>query len=289
MNLLWFGGNLYKRGSIDLSPFNRGLNLGDGLFETLLVVDQKALWAEEHLARMKSSAQALGLVFPRNLVEQAIRDIEAASGIGAGALRLTLTRGATSHGLGDDGGDPVVLATCVPFDSSLIGKPLRLATSLIRRNPTSFASCHKSLSYVDGVVAMREAEAKEADGALMLNVAGKAASTAIGNIFLIKGEELITPGVDQAILPGIMRMVLLQLADSLGLRRTERDVEQNEIFTADCLFQTNSLRLLNPILRIDEKMTGGRDSRFLLQAIVKEAQSKFNINILTGAPHEIFR
>jgi branched-chain amino acid aminotransferase len=200
MSLIWFDGGLCKRGDIDISPFNRGLTLGDGLFETILVVGGKALWPEEHLARMEASAKILGILFPKDDLQAAMQQLQLACGLNAHVLRLTLTRGATDRGLGDDGGEPVVLATAVRFEDTLIGKPISLATASVTRNASSVASTHKTLSYVDSVVASREAETKEADGALMLNGAGHVASTAIGNLFLLRGNELVTPSLDQGIL-----------------------------------------------------------------------------------------
>jgi branched-chain amino acid aminotransferase len=279
MSLVWFDGNLYERGIIDVSPFNRGLTLGDGLFETLLIVDGTALWPDEHLARIEESATKLGLPFPREEFFKAIFGLEVACGKGLHTLRLTLTRGATGRGLGDDGGTPMVLATAGPFDATLIGQRLRLATSSVRRNPTSFASCHKSLSYVDSIVATREAEARNAESALMLNVAGHVASTAIGNLFLLRGDELVTPSLDQGILPGIMRSVILKLGARLGLKVSERAVEPHEILSADAVFQSNSLRVLSPVERLDDQPVGQHDCAFLLKAIADEARNRFGIDI----------
>ena len=282
MSLVWFEGKISRGGAIGVSPVNRGLALGDGLFETLLVVDGKALWKKEHLQRMAASAAALGIVFPQQIIEDAVTELEQASGNGFHILRLTMTRGATARGLGDDGGAPVVLATSIPFDARLIGQPARLVTTTLCRNPKSFASNHKTLSYVDSIVAVRQAEAQGGDGALMLNTSGFVASAAIGNVFLIKGDVLVTPARDQGILPGVIRSAVLQFAAGLGLRSNERAVERHELFTADCVFQTNSLRLVTPVSRIDDKVTGQRDCSFVLKAIVQEAQQRFGVNISIG-------
>jgi branched-chain amino acid aminotransferase len=279
MSLVWFEDAIYKRGDINLSPFNRGLMLGDGLFETVLCVGGKALWQDAHFARMEASSKVLGLAFPKDVLRTALEEMQLACGLDAHVLRMTLTRGTTSRSLGDDGGEPVVLATADRFDKSLIGKPVTLATASIRRNANSFASNHKSLSYVDSVVATREAEAKESEGALMLNEMENVASTAIGNLFLLRGHELVTPSVDQGILPGITRAIVLNLAAQLGLRSNQRAVERQELFVADAVFQTNSLRLLSPIRRLDNRVLGQRDCTFILEAVVDEARKCFDVEI----------
>ncbi len=254
-------------GDLPLQPTDRGLLLGDGVFETLLIIDGVALWREAHLARMGESSRELGISFDVGKIARAIDGLLARTSTGAHVLRITLTRGRAARGLAGEGNAPTLLVSIDSFSKDLLFQPVRLATSSIRRNEQAPSSRLKTLSYIDNIAAAREAAAKGADDALMLNTAGNAASSTIANLFLVKGEQLITPSLDQAILAGIMRRVLLDEAADLGLRPVERTVAPFELKTADAVFLTNSLRFIRPVTELDGVAMGTRDLNFLVERL----------------------
>ncbi len=245
-------------GDLPLKPTDRGFLLGDGIFETLLVIAGVALWREAHLARMGSTAVELGIPFEAAKIGGAIDRLISGASPGSHVLRISLTRGNTGRGLVGDGKKPTLLASLDPFAKDLLFQPARLATSTVRRNEHAPSSRCKTLSYIDNIAAAREAVAKGADDALMLNTAGNAASSAISNLFLLKGDQMITPSLDQAVLPGIMRRVLLDEATSLAFKCQERPVSPAELVQADAVFLTNSLRLIRPATTLDGHLLGSR-------------------------------
>ncbi len=250
MSILWCNGRFVDQ--LILDPAERGLMLGDGIFETIAVRHARPIWCDEHLTRMQNAAAELGLQYEDAKIRQAVRDVLKKSMSPTEVLRITLTRGPTPRGLNANGSAPSLILSLNPFDRTAQPKSIRLATSTIRRNDTSPASRLKTLSYIDNIAAAREVQ-PFADDALMLNTQGRVASTPIANIFLLKGKTLITPSSDQAILKGIARQKLLQGAVALGLQAEERAVNPNELKTADCVFLTNSLRLATPVSSIDGK------------------------------------
>ena len=265
MTLVWFNGRISRGGTVMLPADNRGYSLGDGLFETMLLVNCEVADLDAHLARMAASSAALGLPFSAMDARTAVNELGAKAGAKPHALRLRLLRGEPS----------ILMATASAHDTTLIGQPARLITSSIRRNSQSIASTHKTLSYVDAMAAMRAAAEAKADGALMLNTQGFVASSPIANLFLLKSDTLITPGLEHGILPGTTRARLLREALSLGLRPVECTVERDELFTADAVFLTNSLRLLTPVTEIDAHLTGARDCRFILDHLVPEQLKEY--------------
>jgi branched-chain amino acid aminotransferase len=270
VSVVWHKGKLDRSDAIALSPHNRGLTLGDGLFETLLAVNHVALWREAHLARMTASADALGLDFPRDEIAAAMAAL-LADAAGVHVLRLTLTRGAAARGLAGESGPAILIATLDAYDARLIGQPAKLATSTLRRNHASMSAIHKTLSYVDAIAAAREAASRGADDALLLNAAGHVASSTIANIFVLQGGRLLTPARDQAILPGTMRHVLLQGAPALGLVPIETTLTQQHLAQADGIFLTNALRLLRPVTWLDGKNCHPGDSQKLLDYLCAAA------------------
>lgn len=270
MKRVWHGGTLAK-GTLALPAHDRGLTLGDGLFETLAVRDGVALWRFEHLERMRGAAAVLGIPFPESGIENAI-DALTHGAKGHHVLRLTLTRGEGGRGLAGGAEKPALLATLDPFDGQLRFQPVKLVTSKVRRNLHSPASRMKTLSYMDNVLAAREAAKAGADDALMLNSAGRVASSAIANIFLEKNGTLATPALAEGILPGVMRAAVIRAARQSGIPVKEKQVKPADAANADGLFLTNSLRFIRPVAALDGRVYGRRSkivdelSRALLSA-----------------------
>lgn len=236
-----------------VAPFDladRGLTLGDGLFETIAVFDGRPAALDAHLDRMVEAAAEIRLPVDRGLLET---EVAALAGEGGDAvLRLTVTRGAGARGLAiPEGGAPTVIAARAPFPFATLGAPIQLATVSVQRNPTSFASRAKTLSYLDSVLAYDEARRLGADDALMLNIHGRAASTSMANLFALFGRTLATPPVAEGVLPGIIRRLVLELAPALGLTPLERPLTRAELSDADAVFATNSVRLVMPVTALD--------------------------------------
>jgi branched-chain amino acid aminotransferase len=251
MKRVWLNTALV-RGRLSLSAHNRGLTLGDGLFETLAVKHGVALWRFEHLERMRQAADELGMAFPRDDIEDAI-DALTYKVKESHVLRLTLIRGEGGRGLAGAAGKPTLMATLDPFDEALRFQPVSLITVKVRRNLFSVSSHLKTTSYADNIQAAREAVARGFDDGLMLNTAGRVASTTIGNIFLETAAGLVTPALTEGILPGVMRGAVIKLAKLAGVPVKEKQVKLSDVSKADFIFVTNSLRFVRPVTKLDDK------------------------------------
>lgn len=262
---VWRDGKLQKA-ALAATADDRGLTLGDGVFETLLVKDGIALWRFEHVERMRAAAAVLGIPFPEEAVENAIDGITHRMA-GTHALRLTLTRGAGGRGLAGPATTPTLIATLSPFDAGLQFQPLSLKTVGIRRNLFSPASSLKVLSYVDNVLAAREAADAGFDDALMLNTAGRVACSSIGNVFMEVDGVVATPSLSEGILPGIMRGAVIAAARQAGIKVREKQIRPADLAKADMVFVTNSLRYVRVVKRLDGRRFTARSS--LLEAIIR--------------------
>ncbi|MBG1233621.1 aminotransferase class IV [Aestuariivirga litoralis] len=252
---VWCNGAFVDHLTLDLAE--RGLMLGDGIFETIAVREGRAIWLDAHLARMARTADALGLAFDEHKLRGALFSVLIKSAAPSEVLRITLTRGPTGRGFAINGDKPTLMISLNPFDLSKLPASVRLATSTIRRNPSAPSSHFKTISYIDGIAAAREV-AGRADDALLLNTEGHVACTTIANVFLLKDATLITPSDGQGILPGIARAVIMAGVAELGLSLELRPVQSAELATADAVFVTNSLRLATPVSSIDGKACGMR-------------------------------
>jgi branched-chain amino acid aminotransferase len=255
----WLNG-IAVDGSVAVDPADRGLSLGDGLFETILMRDGRPVWLAAHLARMEAAADALGIAFPRAMITSSLHD----SGFDAGeleALRITLTRGPGHRGLAGDAGPPTLLVTSSAFDASLQFQPVHLVTASTRRNEHSAASRLKTLSYMDNILAAREAAARGCDDALMLNTTGRAACATIGNVFAVAKHGIVTPPLADGALPGIARRKLLEMGHAREAPLTPEDLRE-----AEALFMTNSLRLVRPVASLDGKAFASGGHRGVVHA-----------------------
>jgi branched-chain amino acid aminotransferase/4-amino-4-deoxychorismate lyase len=253
--IAWRDGDWIEDGDV-LPADDRGLTLGDGLFETLLAVDGRLSHAGLHFRRLAASAAALGLPPPPEgaRLEAVARETLTRNGLdrGRAALRLTLTAGRSARGLvREPSAAARLLVTASPAPEA--GTPVRLATVSVRRNPASPASRHKTLSYIDSVMALREAHQAGADEAVMFNTAGRPASAAAANLVFRIDGQIVTPSLSEGILAGTTRSRLLAVLPEMVARRLTRTDAQR----ADALVLTNALRGIRPALSWDGRELPG--------------------------------
>jgi branched-chain amino acid aminotransferase len=256
---------------------DRGLTLGDGLFETMTVFGGTVYRLGDHLDRMSSGLAVLGFEVPRERIAGDIAALAAHAPRSGAVLRITATRGVGARGLlPPETPAPTLFGALAPYDPAIMGVPVRLAVSPIRRNEHSPLSRLKSLNYLDSVLALAQARKAGADDALLLNTAGRAASAAAANIFRVVGDRLETPPVSEAVLGGIIRGRVLELAASAGLRATERPLSVSDLAEADAVFLTNSVRLVQPVTGIDGDSlpTGSPAVEALMTALLAEVMSE---------------
>jgi branched-subunit amino acid aminotransferase/4-amino-4-deoxychorismate lyase len=227
---------------------DRGLLLGDGLFETLLFTRGELVLAEAHSLRMTEGAAVLGLPAPAMpaFVECALAAVEQAGLMrDRAAVRVTLTAGSGGRGL-DRPAEPAprLFATAAP--STRPTSPAALIIAQTRRNQASPASRWKTLAYLDNVLARREAAAAGADEAVMLNTLGELTCAAAANLFWLKDGVLFTPAPATGCLDGVMARQAADAAASLGIKvRHVRDGAE-VLPRADAVFLTNSLIGVRP-------------------------------------------
>lgn len=235
---------------------DRGLLLGDGLFETLLVLSGRPLFLAEHLARLARGCAVLGLPPPDEpVVRRAMDQALAGAGLtdGRAAARLTWTAGSGGRGLDRPAQvQPRLVVTAAPAPAPLA--PASLAIVSVRRNAGSPASRLKTLAYLDNVLARREAKAAGADEAVMLNTAGEVACAAAANLFWVSDGQLRTPALACGVLDGIVRAQVLALAAAMGVDVSEVRAGPEALSTAEAIFLTNSLIGVRVVGRLGDRV-----------------------------------
>ncbi len=242
---VYLNGRILPTPRARIDPGDRGLLLGDGVFETIGIWRGRPFHANAHFDRLARGAANLGIEPPLDGagLTDALHETLAANRIERrdAAARVTLTRGAGGRGLSVARDTPPTLVISTSPVTPLADEPARVRVAELRRNEHSPLASIKSLNYLDSVLARAEAEAQGFDEAIVLNTAGRVASAAAGNLFVVGAGTLITPPPEEGVLAGITRHAVLELAAAAGIECAERPVTLDELAGADEAFLTNSL------------------------------------------------
>lgn len=251
--MVYFNGQLCRANEAAISPFDHGLLTGDGIFETLVAYRGKPFAPEQHYQRLTLSADALGLTIPTedNLYEMMCEVIRA-NGLDAlpkSRIRITITGGESPLGStrGDHPPTVVVAASDVPdFKPASDTFVVPFA-----RNDQGALAGLKTINYGENVVALRKARSNGADEAIFGNTRGNLCEGTGSNIFLIKGDGLITPPISAGCLPGITRTTVMECARICGISCQEIDIPLSDLETCEGAFLSSTLREIQPIRSVN--------------------------------------
>jgi branched-chain amino acid aminotransferase len=256
------GGRLSHRDEAAVSPFDSVVQGGDAVWEGLRLYNGRIFRLDEHLTRLRRSAQALafGQIPPDAEITAEIRRTLAANGMTDNVhIRLTLTRGVKITSgmdprLNESGPTLIVLPEHKPpvYDAGGIA----LITASIRRHsPDTLDPKIHHNNLLTSILAKIEANVAGADDAVMLDQRGFVAETNATHLFLVSGGVLGTPST-AACPEGITRQAVLDLAVSAGLPVAVGDYSLTQLYAADEVFVSGTMGGLTPVLTIDGRQIG---------------------------------
>ena len=255
-SIFYLNGQLLPAADCLVSVQNRGYLLGEGIFETILVKDNEPRLLSAHLARLMASAAYFGYKLPRqSQLAASVYALVAKNRLSSGSLRLTVSpresRGLLSK---PDSALDIFISfrEGAPYADSLYEQGFTaIVARSTRRNEASPLARHKTTSFLDNVLAKREAVARGVDEALLLNSRGYLAEGAVSNLFLVVKGEILTPRLDDGALPGIMRAQVLALCQEHSLPYREAELRPETLDLAEEGFLTNSLLGVMPLSRLE--------------------------------------
>ncbi|MBI2862270.1 MAG: aminotransferase class IV family protein [Chloroflexi bacterium] len=260
---VYVNGRFLEEPAAAISALDRGLTLGDGLFETMRASEFNIFRLGDHLARLRRGAEVLAIPLPSDEeLTAALQETLRRADLSEAVLRLTVTRGPDpGRGIAIPAEpSPTVIIRATPFTPpppTVYERGYRAVISSIRRNETSPLSRVKSLNYGDNILARMEAQSRGRDDeAIMLNTRGEVACGTTSNIFVVHDGELLTPPVESGALPGITRLCVLELAQELSIPAREHPVLPDELLAADEAFLTNTVLGLIPLTAINSHPIG---------------------------------
>ncbi len=273
---VWLGGKVSPAREVGLSPLDRGLQYGDGVFETLRAEGGEVFFLEAHLERLGSGLDTLGIDLPdaaRIAREGLAAVLGKLGGEGAAALKVIVTRGTGPAGpstRGEFTPSVVVIGSVDPRERPV---SMRAITSSVVRNERSPVAHVKSLNYLDMILARREAEARGAEEAIVLNTRGRVAEASAANVFAVRGKGLLTPPVEEGCLPGIVRAEVLRVAPSVGFDVAVEPLTVGILREAEEAFLTNSRIGVAPLVELDGKAVGRGEPGAASQSVREAVRS----------------
>lgn len=259
---LWVNGECHEPDSALIPALDRGLLYGDGVFETMRLYAGKTFRLDAHLARLHRGLRHLQIteVPPLHLFERLVHQAAAATDGADCYMRLTVTRGA-GGAPSDLRGAPkaTILIRMTPYAPEPPERYVRGVAAVIaaaRRNEQSPLSQHKTLNYLDNLLARAEARTQGAYEAILLNTAGEIAEASAANLFIVTDGFLITPPLSSGALPGVTRACVLSLAAHEGIVVREERVSTERLIAAHEAFLTNSLIEIMPLTVVTGRPIG---------------------------------
>lgn len=279
---VYINGSFLPAEKATVSVFDRGLNYGDGLFETMRSYSGKIFLAREHIKRLKLGARTLGiptgelvgLTAMSGVLQELLRRNSLVED--DAIIKIILTRGEAARGHGRvKSPSPTLIASASKLDKEKIEKDQKKGVHAIFSSVSrGTLGAVKSLNYLPCVLAKAEAEKKNSYEALFITDNGTLLEGTATNLFIVKKGRLVTPPANGLILPGITREKVLELAKKNGIQTYEKSLNKKTLLEADEAFLTNSIIGLAPLVKAEGKPVGAGlpgEVTFKLLALYQEA------------------
>jgi branched-subunit amino acid aminotransferase/4-amino-4-deoxychorismate lyase len=261
---MWVGGEEGPVRAEDgrIPALDHGYLYGAAIYETLRTYHARPFALRAHLSRLDHGARRMG--FPPTDLESLADCLRRLADLRApeeSYLRVTLSPGARlPGGYAAPGGPARWTAVSGPLPPHVAAYYERGVRGVLSRrtrwNPGGFIPAVKFAGNPDLHLARREAEAEGAFEALLLNSSGFLAEGSSSNVFLVKGNVLVTPDLASGILDGVTRSILLDLAPKAGVPIEERPVRPGELFEAGEAFLASTLKEVVPLVQVDGRPVG---------------------------------
>jgi branched-chain amino acid aminotransferase len=247
---VWIDGALVDADTARVSPFDHGVLVGDGVFETLRVYDGRPFAWGRHLDRLEHSANGLGLPVPdRTAVQDAARAVLAANELTEARLRVTVTGGIQPLGSERGASRPTVIVAA----SEVRDVPSTIAVVVVpwTRNERGATAGLKTISYAENVRALAFAHQHGAGEAVFPNTRDELCEATGSNVFVVHDGVLRTPPGSAGCLLGVTRALVLELCAELDLACEEVALPIGALADAQEVFLTSTVREVQTVTHVD--------------------------------------
>lgn len=277
---IYLNGNIVNSEQAKISVYDSGFLYGTGLFETMRAYKGKVFRLDDHIDRIFSSAEKLGIVIggDKKKIYDAVMNTLDANGLKEARMKLTVTNGSFGDG---DKPTPTVVVTAedfVAYPQEYYEKGVRVSLTDYRQNPADPLTGHKTICYNARLMALRAAHGKNTAEALWFTVENKLAEGCVSNVFIVKGDKISTPKLDTPVLGGIARKTVIELAEKSGIDLTEEDIFINDLLKADEVFITNVIMTVMPVVAVEAHTVAEGKPGLFTQMLLEKYKESFNVN-----------
>ena len=233
---------------------DRGFQYGDGLFETIEVKNSTPLFLEQHLHRLQKDCRRLLIPAP-DLTLLKKEAYQLAQGSDTAVLKLIITRGTGGRGYRQpDTIHPTRLLSLHPFpqypaDFFHSGITACFCHTRLGLNPALAGIKH--LNRLEQVLARAEWNTPDIQEGIMLDFKDHIIEGTMSNIFLVKDQVLYTPLIEQSGVEGIIKNIIISLANKNDIQVIKNKINKEHMLSADELFLTNSIIGIWPIKQLE--------------------------------------
>jgi D-alanine transaminase len=245
-----------------VSILDRAFVFGDGVYEVCLVRDGALIDEARHLARLKTSLEALRIAAPigEAALRRVLREVVARNRVADGLVYLQVSRGVArrDHGFPPPGVAPGLVVTAKSLDPRLGEANAERGVAVITMPDERWAHPHvKSLQLLPNVLAKQAARESGAFEAWLVDGKGFVTEGSSTNAWIVAADgALVTRQADQAILRGVTRTTLIDIVAAEGLRFQERPFTRDEAYGANEAFLSSATTIATPVVAIDGRPIG---------------------------------
>lgn len=214
-----------------------GYNFGLGIFETIHLYKNKAIFLKEHLDRLNFSLEQLNIKVEKISEEEILKYLEEnSSSLENQVLKIMVSEKNIIFSKRD-----------YTYTNSHYERAFKCNFASIKRNESSIFTFHKTLNYAENIYEKRKSMRLGFDEPIFLNSKGCITEGATTNIFFVKNNKIFTPKVECGLLNGIIRQWLIK-----DFVVEEKDIYIDEFENFDEVFLTNSLLGIMPVKNIEK-------------------------------------
>jgi branched-chain amino acid aminotransferase len=248
--MVWIDGALVAEADARVSPFDHGILVGDGVFETMRVYDGVPFAWRRHCDRLVRSATGLGIVPPdRALLREAADAVLAANDLREARVRVTVTGGRSPLGSERGGGPPTVVVAATALRAWAPVVDVVIVPWV--RNERGAVAGLKTTSYAENVRALAYAQERGAGEAVFANTRDELCEATGSNVFTVRDGVVRTPPASAGCLLGVTRALVLELCAELEIRASECPLPIGALAQSDEAFLTSTVREVQTIGAVD--------------------------------------
>jgi len=275
--MIFLNGKFLPRSRVGLTGTTPEFLYGWGLFETMRWYNNKIVYFDRHLQRIKDSSKliAVNFSYPPARLRKYIEETVKINGFYDARVRLTILN--KSEKTADT---LITVKKYLPFSVAKYGQGFSCSVSPLKQNQGSLLANLKTTDNILSKLSYLAAQNKGFDEAIILNNRGYLAEASRSNIFFARDNEIFTPALECGCLDGITRKVVFDIAEKQSIKIYQGNFTLRDLAAADEVFLTNSLMGIMPLRSVENHLVGKRNPRRKFTNFFME---KYNLLLKNGS------